>query len=59
MAASVWFWLLYVLCLLLGLFLGWPADPADRAAWRPVGVTVVMFVLLGLLGWAVFGAPLK
>jgi hypothetical protein len=58
-AASQWFWLLFVLCVILGVFLGWPAQPADRQAWRPLGVTFIIFLLLGLLGLGVFGWPIK
>lgn len=55
MAAGLWFWLIYVICVLFGVWVDWPAD----RNYRPLGGKLVLFVLLGLLGWAVFGAPLK
>ena len=59
MPAGLWFWIIYVLCLVLGLGLNWPANPGDRNAWRPFGSNLVVLILLGLLGWGVFGPPIK
>ena len=50
------FWLVYVLCVLFGCWCYWPAD---LKAWRPLGGALMVFVLLGLLGWTVFGPPLR
>jgi tellurite resistance protein TehA-like permease len=55
MGAGLWFWLIYVICVLFGLWADWPNDNN----YRPLGSRVVVFVLLGLLGWSVFGPPLK
>ena len=57
MAAGVWFWVIYVIFFLLG-FVFYRDDFAARR-YGPVGSYAVVFILLGLLGLAVFGAPLK
>jgi hypothetical protein len=56
MSAGLWFWLLYVICLVFGLWAVWPND---RAQIRPLGGQLVIFILLGLLGWGVFGPPIR
>lgn len=55
MPAGFWFWLLYVICI---LFSGWLSYPFSTG-WRPFGVTLVTFILIGLLGWHVFGPVLR
>jgi hypothetical protein len=54
MNLSLLFWLVYIICLVLGVWFDWPAAPG---AFRPLGKTVVIFVLLFILRWAQFGAP--
>ena len=49
------FWLLMLLWLLFGLWVFWPISDA----WRPFGSSFLLWVLLFLLGWKVFGAPLQ
>ena len=56
MSAGIWFWIIYVLCVLFGAWVDWPQSPEAR--W-PFGRTLVIFVLLGLLGWGIFGPPIK
>ncbi len=57
MPAGLWFWLIYVFCVLFGL---WGANP-----WRPAGPVgqfgslLVVFILLGLLGFHDFGSPIR
>jgi hypothetical protein len=49
-----------VLVAVLGLFCNWPlASHNDPYAWRPLGWSVVLLILLGLLGWGVFGPPIR
>lgn len=55
MPASNWFWIIYVICTLFGGFVGFTTDCNRR--W--IGGGVVVFVLVGLLGWGIFGSPLK
>jgi hypothetical protein len=51
MSLALAFWVLMLVWLALGLF-------GDRWGWGPWGSTVLLFVLLLLLGWAQFGAPI-
>lgn len=55
MAAGVWFWIIYVLVGILGAAFGF-YSASDR---RWLGGGLIIFILIGLLGWGVFGAPLK
>ena len=55
MSAGIWFWIIYVICVLFGVWVDWPAD----SQFRPLGRLLVVFILLGLLGWKVFGPPLQ
>lgn len=55
MSAGAWFWILYVVCLLFGSWALWPTD----GKFRPLGGLLVVFILLGLLAWRVFGPPLQ
>ena len=48
------FWLLMLLWLLFGLYWHWPADPGPRG-FGVLGGNLILFVLLFLLGWRVFG----
>jgi hypothetical protein len=33
--------------------------PATAGRFRPIGSTILLFILLLLLGWGIFGAPVK
>ncbi len=48
------FWVIYVVAL---LFTGIASYRAGDK--QIVGLGLVFFVLIGLVGWAIFGAPLK
>jgi TctA family transporter len=50
------FWLLWVISVVLSMFLYYPDW---RSNYRPSVVTIIIFILLGILGWAVFGAPIQ
>ena len=50
------FWLLMLLWLFFSLYWGWRTDRAGGfASFAPVGGNFIVFVLLFLLGWKVFG----
>lgn len=55
MTLSILFWVLYVVAIVFGGYLQFnpPATTNPRFA---IGFNVLYFVLLGILGWAVFGA---
>lgn len=60
MTLQVWYWLFMALWLISGLFSHWPvAAPADARAWLPLGSSLILFILFLLLGFAVFGSPIK
>ncbi len=52
MQKGLLFWILMILWFIFGLYLSWPVGP-------PFGTTVLLFVLLALLGWQVFGKPIQ
>jgi len=52
MSAGIWFWLIYVLCA-IAVFCGW------WFVWPVFSVVVIIFILLGLLGWKTFGPPIQ
>ncbi len=46
------FWILMLLWLVFGVWSTWPNHYA-------LGGNLLLFILIGLLGWQAFGAPLK
>lgn len=57
MSLQIWFWLFYV----IGLFFGFWAEyvPGQPYPYPPDAITLLIFVLVGLLGWKVFGGPVS
>jgi len=58
MPKGLLFWIVMVVWLLVGVWGYWPAGGA-APAYGPLGWGLVLFVLVGLLGWQVFGPPLR
>lgn len=58
MSFALLYWILMLLWLVFGIWSAWPAPGAPGSAFRPVGGTVLLFILLVLLGWKIFGEPL-
>lgn len=54
MQPAIWFWLIYVVALVFGGWLIWPGQ--DRRVFGSYGV---MFILIGILGWGIFGSPIQ
>ena len=51
--------LCYYILMLLWLVMGiWSNFPLTQANARPIGSSLLLFILLLLLGWRVFGPPL-
>jgi len=60
MTVGFLFWFLMLVFLLLGLYWIGPPPAEGRPAWlRPRGLLALLYVLLFLLGWQVFGWPIK
>lgn len=59
MDKGVWFWVLFVISLVLcGINRGTPPEN-KYAPYFGIGSTLMLYVLFGLLGWAVFGSAIK
>ena len=54
MGVAIWFWIIWVLCLLFGG--GWGLKSGNYVY---LGGGLVTWILIGLLGYAIFGAPIK
>lgn len=52
MSISLLFWVIMVVWLLFGIWTSWPVGAANGKA---VAGTAILWVLLALLGWQVFG----
>jgi hypothetical protein len=52
----MFFWVLWLITLIFSVFLSWPFT---RETGRPAGIALMLFILVGILGWAQFGPPLK
>ena len=57
MTLSSWFWIIYVLGLLFGLYVEYV--PGQVYPYRAGLRNFLFYVLIGLLGYAVFQGPLK
>ena len=56
MSIGLLFWLLMILWILLGAGLAWPRDEANRYGF---GANLLLWVVIALLGWKVFGFVLQ
>jgi hypothetical protein len=57
MTLSVLFWVLYIVALVFGVWSGYtPGQPYPFQRW---GGSLLIFILLGILGWRVFGAAVQ
>ena len=54
MPAGIWFWIIYVILVVFCGVINWPFS--DR---RFAGTSFVVLVLIGLLGWGLFGPPIR
>ena len=57
MSIELLFWVIYLMALIFSIWGDWPTAPGP-AGFRPMGKGVLFFVLIGLLGWATFGAAI-
>ena len=56
MSLGLAFWILMLLWLVFGLYHGFVVSPGS---YYLVGGNLLLFILLLLLGWQTFGAPLR
>jgi hypothetical protein len=59
MKIGLLFWILMLVWLLFGLWWQWPAVGGAAVTFAPVGGSVLLFLVVGILGWKVFGSPLQ
>jgi hypothetical protein len=60
MGANIWFWLIFVLVGIFGIFAQNPWRPAGpNYAWAPFGSWLILFILIGILGISVYGSPIR
>lgn len=59
MGLGLFFWILILFSLFFGFRSGWPGGPANggRNYWG-IANNVLLLVLIIVLGWSQFGAPL-
>lgn len=54
MSKGLLFWILMILWLLFGLWTHWPIT-----GYSAIGNMFLLFILFAILGWQVFGPPVK
>ena len=52
MTLGMIFWIFFLVALIVGVWQG-------RSSWPASVPWLVVWILLGILGWAVFGGPIK
>ncbi len=57
MPLSIWFWVFYVLGIVFGLWSNYV--PGQPYPWPRSGALLLTWILIGLLGWQVFGSAVK
>lgn len=59
MKIGLLFWLLMLIWLIFGFVIYWPSGSFGFYSVAPLGGTLLLWVLLALLGWKVFGPILQ
>jgi len=60
MGANIWFWLIFVLVGIFGIFVQNPWRGASPGyPWAPFGSWLILFILIGILGVTVYGSPIR
>ena len=57
MPLSIFFWTIYVIAILFGVWSNY--DAAQPMWYRRAGAYMVLWLLVGVLGWQVFGAVVR
>ncbi len=58
MSIGLVFWILMILWFFFGAYVYWPEDSSPKG-FRIMGNNLLLFVLLFLLGWGIFGFVIK
>lgn len=60
MPLQLFFWVIYIVAILFGVWSNYEATPAGQPVtwYRRAGAYLVLWLLVGVLGWQVFGAAL-
>lgn len=56
MTVALIFWIIMLVWLVFSAYSWWPSQPHPAPVW---GHTILLFILFLLLGWGVFGAPVR
>lgn len=56
MPLSILFWVIYIICLVFGV---WGFYVPGQPWYRPAGGYVILWILVGILGWHVFGPAVR
>ena len=59
MTMGLLFWILMLIWLLFGFFVHWGWPTTVPASYGITGHSLLLFILLLLLGWQTFGAPIR
>lgn len=60
MSRGLLYWVLMLLWVVLSFWGWWPAGaPYTPASFAPLGLSLLLFALLLLVGWELFGAPVR
>jgi hypothetical protein len=51
------FWIIMLLWLVLGFWWSWPQT--QNGVYWPMGNTLLLFVLFVIVGWKLFGPPIR
>ena len=59
MQKGLLFWVLMLVWLIFGLWSNWQASGGTALGYGLLGGNILLFLLLGVLGWKVFGFPIQ
>jgi hypothetical protein len=57
MPKGILFWMIYIVFVVVFGLIGYP--DCNEGRWRPWGGMTIILILLAIVGWALFGAPVQ